>query len=104
MRLLEGLVLVPTTSKPAEEMDALTETIIGCAFKVSTELGAGFVEKVYENALAHELLKKSLNVQQQYPAQVKYDDIIVGEFLCDILVNQDVIVELKAVKILEPVH
>lgn len=93
-----------STRKPVEELDVLTEKIIGCAFKVSTDLGAGFVEKVYENALVHELRKKELEVQQQYPAQVKYDSVLVGEFFCDLLVNQNVIVELKAVKILDPTH
>jgi GxxExxY protein len=93
-----------SASKSAEEMDVITEKIIGCAFKVSNDLGSGFVEKVYENALAHEMRKNDLEVQQQFPSQVKYDNVLVGEFTCDLLVNQSVIVELKAVKILEPVH
>jgi GxxExxY protein len=91
-------------SKCGEEMDVLTEKIIGCAFRVSTQLGTGFVEKVYENALAHELRKNGLEVQQQYQIQVKYDGVLVGEFTCDLLVSKSVIVELKAVKSLDPVH
>jgi GxxExxY protein len=93
-----------TPSKFATEMDGITEKIIGCAFKVSTELGTGFVEKVYENALAHELRKAGLEVKQQFPIRVNYDGAVVGEFLCDQLVNGSVIIELKAVKQLEPVH
>jgi GxxExxY protein len=91
-----------SASKFAEEMDVLTEKIIGRAFNVSNGLGAGFVEKIYENALAHELRKAGMEVQQQYPIRVKYDGVLVGEFFCDLLVNQNVILELKAVKILEP--
>jgi GxxExxY protein len=93
-----------SASKFAEEMDTLTEEIIGCSFQVSNTLGAGFVEKIYENALAHELRKRAMEVQQQFPVQVKYDGALVGEFFCDLLVNKSVVVELKAVKILEPVH
>ena len=60
------------------EMDKLTERIIGCAYTVSNELGAGFVEKVYENALAHELRKAGLRVEQQLPLRVMYDGVVVG--------------------------
>lgn len=63
------------------EMDKLTEQIIGCAYTVSNTLGAGFVEKVYENAFAHQLRKTGLRVEQQYPIKVKYDGIVVGDFL-----------------------
>lgn len=104
MGFLEKGALMVSKSVFAEELDVVTEKIIGCAFKVNIDLGAGFVEKVYENALAHELQKNKFEVQQQYPARVKYDDVVVGEFYCDLLVNQSVIVELKAAKILEPVH
>jgi GxxExxY protein len=78
--------------------DALTEQIIGCAFKVATTLGPGFLEKVYENALAHELLKAGLSVVQQQPVQVHYDGILVGDFAADLVVEGTVILELKATK------
>jgi GxxExxY protein len=56
----------------------LSERIIGCAFTVSNTLGVGFLEKVYENALAHELRKAGFQVAQQAAAKVTYDDAIVG--------------------------
>ena len=82
------------------EINQITEKIIGCAFTVSNKLGCGFLEKVYENALAHELRKSKLEVIQQYPIQVYYDGIVVGEYFADLLVQQTVIVELKAIKTL----
>jgi GxxExxY protein len=67
-------------------------------------LGSGFLEKVYENALAHELRKAALSVAQQHGITVRYDDIIVGEYAADMLVEEAVVVELKAVKTLDSVH
>ena len=84
--------------------DELTETIIGCAYAVANTLGHGFLEKVYENALAHELRKKGLHVEQQYPLTVQYDGIVVGEYLSDLLVDGKVLVELKATKQIEDFH
>ncbi len=51
----------------SDELSKITEKVIGCAFKVSNTLGIGFVEKVYENSLAHEMLKVELQVKQQHP-------------------------------------
>jgi len=90
-----------------EELDRfnpITEKIIGCAYTVSNILGAGFLEKVYENALAHELIKAGLKVQQQVPIQVRYDGLVVGDYLADLLVEDCVLVELKAIQGLEDVH
>jgi GxxExxY protein len=81
-----------------QELNGLTERIIGCAFKVSNTLGCGFLEKVYENALVHELRKSGLNVEAQHPINVLYDGVVVGEFFADILVVDMVILELKATK------
>lgn len=86
------------------EHDELTQIIIGCAYKVSNALGSGFVEKVYENALAHEVNKSGLKVQQQYQIKVLYDGLIVGEFAPDLLVAEKVLVELKAVRELDEMH
>ncbi len=80
-----------------EKLNQLSERIIGCAFKVSNVLGCGFLEKVYENALAHELRKNGLKVEQQHPVSVYYDDVVVGDFFADLLVEGIVLVELKAV-------
>jgi len=80
------------------EVNQLTDKIIGCAFTVSNKLGCGFLEKVYENALVHELRKAGLRVKPQYPITVYYDGIVVGEFIADVLVEETVLVELKAVR------
>lgn len=66
------------TDERREKLDLITEKIIGCCYTVATVLGNGFLEKVYENALAHELLKSGLQVFQQYPIKVMYDDVEVG--------------------------
>jgi len=83
-----------------EELNQITEQIIGGAFTVSNELGSGFLEKIYENALAHELRKAGIRVEQQYPIKVYYDGIVVGDYIADLLVEGCVLVELKAVKAL----
>jgi len=76
--------------------DALTERIIGCAYQIANTLGPGFLEKVYENALAHELRKAGLSVTQQQGIEVRYDGILVGDFIADLIVEETVIIELKA--------
>ncbi len=85
------------------ELNKLTEKIIGCAFTVSNCLGSGFLEKVYENALTHEIEKCGMKVQQPFPIRVHYDSIVVGEYTADLLVEDKVLVELKAVKLLDDV-
>ena len=85
-------------------LNRLSERIIGCALAVANTLGAGFLEKVYENALAHELRKAGLAVAQQRGIEVMYDGIIVGQYAADLLVQDSVIVELKAVKVMDDVH
>lgn len=77
---------------------------MGCAFRVHAVLGCGFLEKVYENALLHELRKTGLKAEQQRPIQVHYDGSLVGTFFADLLVEGRVIVELKAVKAIEDIH
>jgi len=86
------------------EINEITEKIISCVYKVSNTLGGGFAEKVYENATAIEVEKSGLRVRQQYPIKVAYDGIVVGEFFADLLVEELVLVEFKAVKLLEEVH
>ncbi len=63
-----------------------------------------FFEKIYENALAHELRKEGHEVKQQFAIRVMYDGVFVGEHIADLLVEVCVLVELKAVKILDPAH
>ena len=86
------------------DMNSITGAIIGCAFRVSNSLGTGFLEKVYENALAHELRKESLAVLQQAQIAVTYDGVEVGHYNPDLLVERMVIVELKVAKAIEEAH
>ena len=86
------------------ELDEITEKIIGCAYEVANNLGSGFVEKVYENSLYHELMKSNLRVVQQHQMNVFYDNVLVGEFFADLLVEEKVLLELKAVRQLDDLH
>ena len=88
----------------AEKLNAITEKMIGCAFRVSNLLGCGFLEKPYENALTHALKKEGLQVQQQVPIQIWFEDLIVGDYFGDLLVEGLVLLELKAVRALDEVH
>jgi GxxExxY protein len=90
--------------KDTDALNALTERILGCAFTVSNTLGCGFLEKVYENALAHELRRDQLHFAQQAPAQVHYDGVLVGDYVADLIVDDRVLVELKAARSLDDVH
>ncbi len=82
----------------------LTYQIRSCAFIVSNELGPGFLERVYENALALELQDSGLAVRTQCPIEVRYKGKIVGDYVADLLVEDRVLIELKAVKALLPEH
>ena len=84
--------------------DPLSERILACAYRVANELGPGFLEKVYENALAHELRKCGLVVAQQQGIEVRYDGVLIGDFMADLVVEDTIIVELKAVKDLAEIH
>jgi len=84
--------------------EALTETIIGCAFKVHNTLGVGFLEKAYENSLCIELVRQNLDVKQQEPIKVYYEGHVVGEYYADLWVENRVIVEVKAVRTLSKQH
>ena len=86
------------------EINQLTEKVIGCAYTVTNALGSGFLEKVYENALAVELRKQGLNFEQQQEIKVKYDNVIVGNYMADLLVEGMLIIELKAVRSLDQNH
>jgi GxxExxY protein len=86
------------------EEQELTEKIIGCAMKVHSVLGPGFLESVYAKALAHELRKAGIRVECEKLITVKYDGVVVGDFSADKLVAERVIVEEKAVQALVPAH
>ncbi|GFO67455.1 hypothetical protein GMLC_10340 [Geomonas limicola] len=76
--------------------EKVTEQILKCFYRVYNNLGFGFLEKVYENALCHELAKQGLRVNQQTGIPVYYEGIIVGDYVADILVENSIILELKA--------
>ena len=82
----------------------LTNKIICSSYNVHNILGAGFLEKVYENALCLELKSLGLNVEQQAPVKIDYKGQLVGEYFADMLVDGKVILELKAVEALGPIH
>lgn len=82
-----------------DEINRITEKIIGCAYKVSNELGCGFLEKVYENALAYEIIRLNLKIEQQKQIKVYYQNFEVGFYETDLLVENVVLVELKRSKI-----
>ena len=79
-----------------ERLNAITEKVIGCSHCVSNILGSGFLEKVYENALAHELRRHGMRADQQVRIDVWYDDILAGEYVADIVVEGQVLIELKS--------
>lgn len=82
----------------------LTEKIIGCAFEVQNELGAGFLESVYEKAMVVALTDAGVSVRAQAPITVSFRGISVGQFFADLLVQERVIVELKTVSQLSQQH
>ena len=81
-----------------------TEKVIGCPFNVSNELGTGYLEKVYENAMLVELTHAGLRAEQQRRLAVLYRGAVVGEYLADLVVEDCVMVEIKHVRALEDAH
>lgn len=86
------------------ELNSLSEKVIGCCYTISNALGSGFLEKVYQNALAHEMRKLGLKVEIQKPLHVIYDQVIVGEYFADLLIEDVLIIELKACDGFNEVH
>lgn len=82
----------------------LTRRIIGCAYEVHKELGPGFLEKVYELALLHELRSGGFKADVQAPIPVHYKGAVIGEYFADILVEGAVIIEIKAIEALASIH
>ena len=83
---------------------AVSESVIGAAYEVANRLGSGFLEKVYENALAIELRYRGHKVEQQRPFEVRYRDEIVGIYQADLIVDDELVVELKAARSLDSSH
>jgi GxxExxY protein len=86
------------------EHEELTQKIIGCAMTVHRALGPGFLESVYQNALGHELSKAGLKTECEKAIQVTYDGVVVGNFSADMLVEDEVLIENKAVQTLVVAH
>jgi len=88
-----------------KEIDEVTGIVVDSALKVHQALGPGLLESVYEIVLAHELVKRVLKVEQQKVVRFEYDGLVFEEGLrLDLLVDERVVVELKSVELLLPVH
>ena len=86
------------------EYEDLTEKIIGCAIEVHKKIGLGFLESIYENAFIIELQKQHLQVERQREVVIKYDGIEVGRHRLDLIIDDTIVVELKAIKNVEDIH
>jgi GxxExxY protein len=86
------------------DLNDITYKINGAIFEVNRELGVGFLEKVYENALLFELTEVGLKAESQVPINVKYKGSIIGEYFADIVVESQIILELKAIESLRKIH
>ncbi|WP_316831232.1 GxxExxY protein [Pedobacter aquatilis] len=84
------------------EKDTLTQKIIGCCYEVHNQLGPGFLEKIYVNALKIKLQQAGLNYIAEKEFNVIFENIIIGKFRCDLFVEDKVIVELKSVTGYQP--
>ena len=87
-----------------QELDALSSRLIGCAFNVSNSMGCGFLEKVYENALAVELRYTGIPCSQQSSFLVRHREEVVGEYIPDLIVSDCLVVEVKALDALNSIH
>ena len=85
-------------------INEITQKIIGAAYTVGNELGSGFLEKVYENAMMIELEKLGVKAKNQFPLKVYYKGIVVGDYIADLFVENSVIVELKSTKNTDGIH
>ena len=85
-------------------IDQLTEEVIGLAMKVHRTLGPGFLESVYQKALTLELARAGCSVESEKPLKVVYEGTVVGDFAADLMVDDRLIVELKAVQALTVAH
>lgn len=87
-----------------ERLNGLTGAALECAFRVSNTLGHGFLEKVYENALAIELREMGIEVFQQPHVEVRYRERVVGEYCPDLIIGNGVVIEIKALGTLDEPH
>ena len=87
-----------------EHINGISQKVIASAFKVSNTLGRGYLEKVYEKALTYECRKCGLLVEQQRRLVVMYDGTQVGEYVADLVVEDTILIEVKAVRSIDPAH
>lgn len=85
-------------------IDEVTEEVIGLAMKVHRTLGPGFLESVYQKSLAFELTQTGFRIDAEKPIKVRYEGLVVGDFVADLLVDDRLIIELKAVQALTTAH
>jgi len=86
------------------KLEDITHKIIGCSYKVYNQLGFGFLESVYKNAMIIELQKQNFQIEEEKPLKVYYDNKIVGEFYVDLFIEEEIVVELKSVQNLNKEH
>jgi GxxExxY protein len=91
-------------AEPPEHLDHLARAVIGAAIEVHRRLGPGFLESIYEAALVIELARRRIHFERQLPLVVCYDEIVIGEHRLDLLVEGELVVELKAVDAIAPIH
>lgn len=91
-------------SEPGAHVDRLAHEVIGAAIEVNKVLGAGFLESVYEEALAVEFSLRDIPFTKQHPISLDYKAKSVGEARLDFLIAESLIVELKAVESIHPIH
>jgi GxxExxY protein len=91
-------------TKPPEHLEPLARVVVDAALEVHTALGPGFVESVYEEALAIELGRRNVPFERQVAVRVIYKGLPVGEGRMDLLVGAALVVELRAVEVLAPIH
>ena len=89
----------------AEDIDSLSRQVVDCVFQVHKNLGAGYLEKIYEDCLCLELEERGITFQRQFPVNLLYKGkSISADFRLDLVVNNQILIELKAVENLHPVH
>ena len=86
------------------DIEELIKTVINCAYNIRRNLGPGYLESIYKNAMLVELRKNSLNYEVEKPINVYYEQFLVGEFKADIVVEKQLILELKAVNSIHVSH
>lgn len=96
--------MIQIVENPEVQIEEVAKTMIGLAMKVHRVLGPGFLESVYHNALLSEIAKTSLKAESEKRLQVYYNELIVGEFVADLVIEDNLIVELKAVQGLATAH